>query len=134
MAVALADSSVVIAFLDRRDRHHDAASRALADLAAVGSALAVSVITYAECMVRPVRAGGKALQVVERFFAEYPLLTIEPVSRTIGRRAAGLRARHEGLRLPDALILATAAELNAEPVLACDASWARIDERVVVLG
>jgi predicted nucleic acid-binding protein len=35
-------------------------------------------------------------------------IEVVPLDRTIARRAAELRAEHAGLRLPDAMVLATA--------------------------
>ena len=49
---------------------------------------------------------------------------IEPASREIGRRAAVIRARHgRRVRLPDALIIATADVLGAERIITADAGW-----------
>jgi predicted nucleic acid-binding protein len=39
-----------------------------------------------------------------------------PLTETIAERAAELRARHEKLRLPDAIVLATARELQGKLV------------------
>jgi predicted nucleic acid-binding protein len=50
----------------------------------------------------------------------------------VAERAASLRARHGALRLPDALVLATADALDAT-VLTCDRAWARASRRARVL-
>jgi PIN domain nuclease of toxin-antitoxin system len=47
-------------------------------------------------------------------------------------RRGGLRSQHRGLRLPDALVLATAEGLDAH-VLTCDRTWARLRRRVRVV-
>jgi PIN domain nuclease of toxin-antitoxin system len=47
---------------------------------------------------------------------------------------AELRSRHRGLRLPDALVLATAEVDAADRVLTADKRWAAADERVEVVG
>ena len=52
-------------------------------------------------------------------------ITIAPL--TSAERAAGLRAEHERLRLPDALGLATARELDAD-LLTYDQHLARVAE------
>jgi len=44
--------------------------------------------------------------------------------------AAKLRADHRALRLPDAIVLATATITKAETVLTGDKRWRRIDPRV----
>jgi len=41
-------------------------------------------------------------------------ITVAPMSAAIAERAASLRARHDALRLPDAIVLATALELDGE--------------------
>ena len=48
--------------------------------------------------------------------------TVVPIDRRIAAKAARLRARHgRALRLPDALVLATADVLRADRVLTTDA-------------
>jgi len=47
--------------------------------------------------------------------------------------AARWRARHQALRLPDALVLATA-DAAADVVLTGDKQWAAPDRRVSVIG
>jgi predicted nucleic acid-binding protein len=39
-----------------------------------------------------------------------------------------LRAEHSSLRLPDALVIATAAELDADHLLSTDRRWAALGE------
>ena len=58
---------------------------------------------------------------------------VEPVSDEIACRAAQLRARHE-LKLPDALVIATAMELGAHEILTFDHRWRSLDRRVRILG
>jgi predicted nucleic acid-binding protein len=41
-------------------------------------------------------------------------LTVAPLTATMAELAAELRANHEGLRLPDAMVLACARELGGE--------------------
>jgi predicted nucleic acid-binding protein len=43
-------------------------------------------------------------------------ITVVPLTDAIAERAAELRARHERLRLPDAIVLATAQELGGRPL------------------
>jgi len=51
-------------------------------------------------------------------------LTVEPASRAIGAAAAELRARFgPSLRLPDALVVATAHALKADRILTTDQGW-----------
>src|SRR2546428_547383 len=59
-------------------------------------------------------------------------IRIEPLNEQIAERAARLRAHHRTLRLPDALVLATADALDAT-ALTCDRSWARLSRRARVV-
>jgi predicted nucleic acid-binding protein len=60
--------------------------------------------------------------------------TIHPVTPEIGRIASGLRAEHgRRLRLPDALVVATAIQLGAGRVLTTDSRWPDLDVVVDVI-
>jgi predicted nucleic acid-binding protein len=41
-------------------------------------------------------------------------ITVVPLTQPIAERAADIRARYQALRLPDAIVLATAREIDAE--------------------
>jgi PIN domain nuclease of toxin-antitoxin system len=58
--------------------------------------------------------------------------TVQPIDRGIAREAAAIRARRSGIRLPDALVLATGVVLGAE-VLTADKRWRDEPGRVAVL-
>jgi PIN domain nuclease of toxin-antitoxin system len=55
------------------------------------------------------------------------------VDAETAKRAAFLRSRHQSLRLPDALVLATADAISASKVLTADRSWARISSVAEVI-
>jgi predicted nucleic acid-binding protein len=57
-----------------------------------------------------------------------------PVDEAVAVAAAVRRARHRTLRLPDALVLATADAVGAQAVLTGDKRWRGIDPRVEVVG
>ena len=130
MALVVLDASVVIAFLDPDDRLHDPAVHALA--AHQHDELVIPASVHAEILVGPYRSGAKAVAEVESFLADFSVRT-EPVTAAIARAAARLRSRSKSLRLPDALVLATAGELGADEVLTGDASWGRSGRRITVL-
>lgn len=68
---------------------------------------------------------------VDAFLADLPA-DVEPITRQVAGRAAELRARHGGrLRLPDALVLATALHLRADRVVTTNAGWSLAVEEVV---
>ena len=127
MGLALLDTSVVIAALNRHDALHQAASQAVrAERDRHG--LAISALTSAELLVGPLRAGGRAVEVVERFAAQ---VRIVDLSASIARLAAELRAAR-GLKLPDAVIVATGLRLQADVILTADARWRGIETVKVV--
>jgi predicted nucleic acid-binding protein len=126
MGVAVLDTSVVIATLNRDDALHNAASRAVV-AERDRNALAISALTYAELLAGPLRAGGRALEVVERFAAQVRIIDLSP---EIARRAAEERVAR-GLKLADAVIVATGL-LHADLILTADARWKGV-ERVTVI-
>ena len=103
MAVVL-DSDAVVGFLDRDDALHDAADAAIRDVRE--QRLLVSVVTYAEVLTGA-RLGHHDEGQVRGFFAQL-ISEVLPVDMTIADKAAEFRSRHKPLRMPDALILATA--------------------------
>lgn len=104
MAVIL-DSGAVVGFLDRQDALHEAADAALRELIR-GQRLLASVITYAEVLTGA-RLGHHDEDQVAGFFADL-LSAVLPVDVAVADEAADLRSRFKSLRMPDALILATA--------------------------
>jgi predicted nucleic acid-binding protein len=104
VAVAL-DSAAVVAFLDQDDSLHTAADAAIRRLIATDRFFA-SAVTFAEVLT------GAHLhhhdeEIVRGFFDDL-VAEILPVDAATAERAARIRAEHRSLRMPDALILATA--------------------------
>ena len=130
MALVVLDASVVIAFLDPADALHGAAVEAIGERQ--HDELAVPASVYAEILVAPYRRGPEVVAEVEAFLADFAV-RIETLTPAIARAAARLRSESRSLRLPDALVLATADELEADTVLTGDESWARISGRVTVI-
>ena len=123
MAVVL-DSSAVIGFLDRSDRLHREADRAIRDLLQA-EPLFVSTITYAEVLTGA-RIGHHEETSVAGFFTEL-ISSILSVTVEVADRAAHLRAANPALRMPDALIVATAeTEPEVETLLSGDRDLARL--------
>ena len=122
MGVALLDSNTVIGFLDADDLLHQAADAAVR-AAASEHLFAVSVVTVAE-LLTGAKLGHHDERTVRRFFAQTVGRRI-PLDEPAAERAAELRAAHKALKMPDALILATA-DLNADVVLTGDEQWLKI--------
>ncbi|HEX6205866.1 MAG TPA: PIN domain-containing protein [Solirubrobacterales bacterium] len=104
MAVVL-DSDVVIGFLDRQDALHHSADAAVRELAR-GQRMVASVVTYAEVLTGA-RLGHHSEDDVAGFFRGL-LSAVLPIDVAVADAAADLRSRFKSLRMPDALILATA--------------------------
>lgn len=123
MAVVL-DSDAVIGFLDRDDALHAAADGAIGALARE-QPLLTSAVTYAEVLTGA-RLGRHGEDSVDGFFADL-ISAIVPVDLEVASLAADLRARSPALRMPDALILATA-ENDPETglIVTGDAAMARV--------
>ena len=130
MALVVLDASVVIAFLDPDDALHDATVQALAEHQHDDLVIPASV--HAEILVAPYRSGADAVAEVEGFLSDLAVRT-EAITVEIARGAARLRSGSRSLRLPDALVLATGDEMEAEKVLTGDEAWATISSRVTVV-
>jgi predicted nucleic acid-binding protein len=98
------DTDAAIAALDRRDPHHADAARAVTAMIENGTPLLLSLVNYAETLVRPAEAEASLRTAVNALGA----LGIELIAPTpaIARDAA----RHRGLNisLADGFALATA--------------------------
>lgn len=110
MAVVL-DSDTIIGFLDRSDALHPAAQEKLTRLLSEGEPLIASVVTFAEVLTGA-KLGHHGEDAARGFFDDL-ITEIAPVELPVGERAAELRAQRRSLRMPDAMILATA-DLHTE--------------------
>ncbi len=131
MALIVADTSILVALLDREDALHGPASRALAEAWDAGDEVLVPSICYGEAMVRPLERGGEPLAQADAFFDSQ---TIVPIGREEAREAARLRGLHRPwLRMPDAIVLATGL-LRAASILTGDARWAKVSPLARVIA
>jgi predicted nucleic acid-binding protein len=133
MGLTVLDAGILIAALDSSDVHHAASIEALRESRGSGDALVVPASAYAEALVGPSRRGADAVATVDALLDALPAV-VEPATREVTREAAALRAGHgRGLRLPDALVLATASILGADQVLTTDARWPEAGAAVKVV-
>ncbi len=125
MAVVL-DSDAVVGFLDRDDALHEAADAAIRDLIRE-TRLLVSAITYAEVLTGA-KLGHHDEDHVRGFFTQL-ISGVLPVDTTVADAAADLRARSRSLRMPDALIVATAeTDPDTDLIVTGDRKVARLPE------
>jgi predicted nucleic acid-binding protein len=132
VALTVLDAGVVIALLDANDAHHSSARDSLRECRERHDDLLVPASAYAEMLVDPYRHGAGAVATVDSLLESLPA-RVEPISRPIAAQAAKLRADHDTLRLPDALVIATAIAANADLLLTTDRGWPKLDLRVVVV-
>jgi predicted nucleic acid-binding protein len=116
------DAGVVVGLLDADDAHNETASVALDRVLRRGDQLAMAASAFAECLVGPHRRGPRAVAVVDDLFKRLPIEIVD-LDAGIAREAAALRARHTRLRLPDALVIATALERSANELITTDRRW-----------
>jgi predicted nucleic acid-binding protein len=84
----------------------------------------VSVMTEAELLVRPYRTRDEdAIQRITDLLSE-PGITVVEVTRSIARTAARLHTEN-GLRMPDAIIVATAVETRCDVIVGNDHAWSK---------
>jgi predicted nucleic acid-binding protein len=118
--VVLLDSVAVAGFLDRDDAIHTGADARIRELAG-REMLVVSVITYAE-LLTGAGLGHHEQPAVRGFFAQL-IDEVYSVDRAVAERAAELRSQTLSLKMPDALILATADLHDADLVVTGDDRW-----------
>lgn len=116
------DASVLIGLLDAGDHHHE---RAVDDVERADrrrSRLLVAASAYSETLVAFARIGR--VEAARDALGAMGLVVV-PMTAAVAERAAELRSRHAALRLPDAIVLATAHEHDAT-VLTYDQRFDRI--------
>ena len=118
------DTGVYLMASDSSDRRQPCAAWLLDEIARGRFECTISTISVAELLTGAVQQGAVKAVAVQSLLRRYPHLTIEPVSLDIAADAAELRAATR-LRLPDALIIATASVTGLEAVLHGDRDWTR---------
>lgn len=124
----LLDTSAVIYFLNRTPGY-EALLKPLFSRVEEGAVEAIfSMITEVELLVGPMRSNDdESVGLIRLFLDQFPNVEVAPITREVGYRGAQLRARH-GLKLPDALIIATGLTSGCRAVIGNDHSWARVKE------
>ncbi|HEY1989845.1 MAG TPA: PIN domain-containing protein [Acidimicrobiales bacterium] len=137
MGLTVLDAGVLIGVLDDGDAHHIPASQALRTAEEEHVDLALPASALSEILVGPSRRGVDAIATVDGLIGAL-VVEIVTIDEPIAREAAALRAIC-GIRLPDALVVATAIILRAGRLLTTDAHWpagvaTRLDGAIEVVG
>ena len=135
VGLTVLDAGVVIALLDATDAHHAAAIAAVTAARDREDTFMLPASAYAECLVAPHRRGEDAVAAVVDGFIDALPAHVEPADRSIAAAAARLRAAHgPALRLPDALVVATALVRRGDRILTTDSGWPAVAAPVEILA
>ncbi|HVB01981.1 MAG TPA: type II toxin-antitoxin system VapC family toxin [Acidimicrobiales bacterium] len=123
MGLTVIDAGILIGFFDDSDAHHLGAKRELANGRQRGDQIAVPASALTEVLVSPARDGESSITAIREFIDRFPLVVAELDTETAAV-AARLRARHgQKLKLPDALVIATAIQRGAGALVTTDRGW-----------
>ncbi|MGH2856461.1 MAG: type II toxin-antitoxin system VapC family toxin [Solirubrobacteraceae bacterium] len=122
MGTLILDASVLIGLLDAADARHGQAVDDVEATDLAGEGLLAPASAYSEVLV----SFARARRISDARDAITAMgIAVTPMTNQIAESAAELRATHDRLRLPDAIVLATAKELQAR-LLTYDDGLAKI--------
>lgn len=117
MGLTIIDAGILIGFFDASDAHHLGALSELSNARQRGDRIAIPASALAEVLVSPTRHGESSVTGVLEFIERLPLGVAELDLET-AVVAASLRANHgQKVKLPDALVLATAIRNKASVLI-----------------
>ncbi len=123
MGLTIIDVGILIGFFDASDAHHLGAKSELSNARQRGDQIAIPASALAEALVSPARYGESSVTGVLEFLERLPLGVTELGIQT-AVVAARLRARHgQKVKLPDALVIATAIQNGADVLITTDRGW-----------
>lgn len=132
MGSIVLDASIILAVSKETDAHHTAATKAIEAAIKNEHEFILPASVLAEVLVGAARGGRTHLEnrrtdTVETFGP------LRPIDEEIAVEAAAIRATHPELRLPDAMVFATAVVDDAT-VLTADKRLADADDRIHLLA
>jgi predicted nucleic acid-binding protein len=133
MATIVLDAGLLVGLLDSEAANHARATSAMLEVRHARDRMLLPSTVLAEVLAGAHRLGPAAVETVEAF-VEGLVDRVCVVDREVAATAAGYRASHIFLRLPDALVLAVGQVLGADAVLTLDARWSQVDGRVRVVA
>lgn len=122
-ALLLVDSAPIIYTLEAHERFAARFAPMFQRHASGELLLAVTTITIAEVLTGPLKAGEEAL--ARRYRAVLDAWQVVDFTRDIAESAARLRGQY-GLKLPDAIQLASALAINADALVTHDRDFAAV--------
>lgn len=122
-ALVLVDSAPIIYTLEAHPRHAPRFAPLFEGQEAGQLVLAVSTITIAEVLAGPLRSGEEAL--ARRYRAVLESWQVVELSSDIAESAARLRGQY-GLKLPDAIQVASALAINADALATHDRDFSKV--------
>lgn len=124
------DSNIFIYYLDRNSQVYSQADNLISRLTSGNFKVITSVLTLIEIL--SYKIPPKLIKQAEKDFSEIPNITLSDVTSEIGKTAARIR-RERGLKLVDAVQLATAVVSNCEVFITNDFRLKRFKEVKVLL-
>jgi predicted nucleic acid-binding protein len=123
---ALLDSSALIAYHQPAEPAHPLAKHVLVRIGNDADPLVgfYSMVTAAELLVRPIRAGAAEFTFMHEFLTGSPALRGLVMDLAVAQQAATIRAT-TGLRLPDAIVVASGLLAGCEAIVTNDEQWQR---------
>lgn len=122
-ALLLVDSAPIIYTLEAHERFAARFAPMFQRHADGELVLAVTTITIAEVLTGPLRAGEEAL--AKRYRAALDAWQVVDLTSDVAESAARLRGQY-GLKLPDAIQLASALSISADALVTHDRDFARV--------
>jgi predicted nucleic acid-binding protein len=129
-ALLLVDSAPLIYLLENNAQHAQRFAGLFEAAAASRLRVALTTVTLADVLTGPYKHGRDALaRKMQAALCEYDVL---PLTASIAVDSARLRARYR-LRLPDAIQLATALDINAYALVTHDRDYSNVkDVRILM--
>lgn len=132
MAIVVLDTGLLVGLLDPEAAAHHRATSAMLEVREARDQVLLPSTVLSEVLAGAHRLGPDAVRTVEAFVAGL-IDEVCAVDQDVATTAAGYRAAHLFLRLPDALVLAVGSERGADAVLTLDRQWSSVDRRVRVI-
>ena len=132
MGSIVLDAGVVIGYMDDEDAHHKASMIAIGRYSEGTGTFLLPATVLAETLVATIRDRPSQVEQVRSRLATM-FGPIRDIDTLVAVEAARVRARYKSIKLPDALVVATAIVEDAEVIVTTDRRLARADRRVRVL-